>query len=213
MTRRTIYGTLTQNDELNENEKAMLYIKECAESVGLKVIEGKTAFSITFMAEIMRRLRKKQQPCGNAISREDLEECKELMTDVNGDTVYAVRMSDIRQLPPVTPQEPKIVDTLDFAIDASNGDTNYFVGFRNGLRYSKSLIDGEEPQFESCTEQEPKTGRWIEERTYMECPNCSDIWHYEANQTERFKFCPTCGKGLNNESKHIRNRVRNNRTN
>ena len=52
-------------------------------------------------------------------------------------------------------QEPKILNTLDFAIDASNGDTNYFVGFRNGLRYAKSLIDGEEPQFESCTEQEP----------------------------------------------------------
>ena len=41
--------------------------------------------------------------------------------------------------------------------------------------------------------QEPKTGHWIEERTYMECPNCHDIWHYEENQTERFKFCPTCG--------------------
>lgn len=48
-----------------------------------------------------------QEPSGDLISREDLEECKELMTDVNGDTVYAVRMSDIRQLPPVNPQEPK----------------------------------------------------------------------------------------------------------
>ena len=52
-------------------------------------------------------------------------------------------------------QEPKVLNTIDFAIDASNGDTNYFVGFRNGLRYAKSLIDGEEPQFESCAEQEP----------------------------------------------------------
>lgn len=42
----------------------------------------------------------------------------------------------------------KILDTLDFAIDASNGNNSYFVGFRNGLRYAKSLIDGEEPQFE-----------------------------------------------------------------
>lgn len=46
-------------------------------------------------------------------------------------------------------------------------------------------------------------GKWIEERTYMECPNCHDIWHYEKNQTERFKFCPTCGKRLNNKSKYI----------
>ena len=43
---------------MNENEKAMLYIKECAESVGIEVIEGKTAFSIPFMAEVMRRLRR-----------------------------------------------------------------------------------------------------------------------------------------------------------
>lgn len=41
----------------NNNEKAMLYIKECAESVGIEVIEGQTAFNIPFMAETMRRLR------------------------------------------------------------------------------------------------------------------------------------------------------------
>lgn len=28
---------------------------------------------------------------------------------------------------------------------------------------------------------QPKMGKWIEERTYMECPNCHDIWHYEEN--------------------------------
>ena len=73
----------------------------------------------------------------------------------SGDSAMQESIDAIRVLPSVTPQEPKILDTIDFAIDASNGDTNYFVGFRNGLRYAKSLIDGEEPQFESCTEQEP----------------------------------------------------------
>ena len=58
MIRTTLFGTLTHDEELNEDEKAMLYIKECAESVGLEVIEGETAFSINFMAEIMKRLRK-----------------------------------------------------------------------------------------------------------------------------------------------------------
>ena len=53
-----------------------------------------------------------QKPCEDAISREDLEECKELMTDINGDTVYAVRMSDIRQLSSVNLKEPK-TDVLD----------------------------------------------------------------------------------------------------
>lgn len=57
MIRTTLFGTLTHDEELNEDEKAMLYIKECAESVGLEVIESETAFSINFMAEIMKRLR------------------------------------------------------------------------------------------------------------------------------------------------------------
>ena len=35
------------------------------------------------------------------ISRQALDECNELMTDINGETVYAVRMSDIRHLPTV----------------------------------------------------------------------------------------------------------------
>lgn len=67
----------------------------------------------------------------------------------------------VKEIDKALSQEPKILNTIDFAIDASNGDTNYFVGFRNGLRYTKSLIDGEEPQFESCAEQEPKSGKWI----------------------------------------------------
>lgn len=58
MTRTTLYGTLTHDEELNEDEKAMLYIKECAELVGLEVIEDETAFNINFIAKIMKRLRK-----------------------------------------------------------------------------------------------------------------------------------------------------------
>lgn len=46
-----------------------------------------------------------QEPSGDAVSRQVFDEIKELMTDINGDTVYAVKMSDIRQLPPVKPQE------------------------------------------------------------------------------------------------------------
>ena len=48
-----------------------------------------------------------QEPCEDAVSRQAVDEIKELMTDINGDTVYAVRMSDIRQLLPVTPTRPK----------------------------------------------------------------------------------------------------------
>lgn len=38
------------------------------------------------------------------ISRQAVDEIKELMTDINGDTVYAVRMSELRQLPSANPQ-------------------------------------------------------------------------------------------------------------
>ena len=100
----------------------------------------------------------------------------------------------------IVEQEPKILNTLDFAIDASNGDTNYFVGFRNGLRYSKSLIDGEEPQFESCTEQEPKTGHWIvwDTSSYdwtYKCDKCGSIALRQSN------YCPNCGVKMESEDK------------
>ena len=35
------------------------------------------------------------------IDADAIDECEELMTDIKGDTVYAVRMSDIREMPTV----------------------------------------------------------------------------------------------------------------
>ena len=55
----------------------------------------------------VRCMNKIIKACGNAVSRQAFDEIKELMTDMHGDTVYAVRMSDIRQLPSVKPQEKK----------------------------------------------------------------------------------------------------------
>ncbi len=55
-----------------------------------------------------------------------------------------------------TDEKEKVINTLDFAIDASDGDNDYFIGFRNGLRYAKSLIDGNDPQYEHCSKQEPQ---------------------------------------------------------
>lgn len=54
--RKTNYGTYAEGDELNENEKALNKIVECAESVGIEVAEGKTAISIPFVAEVIERL-------------------------------------------------------------------------------------------------------------------------------------------------------------
>ena len=104
-------------------------------------------------------------------------------------------------------QEPEILNTLDFAIDASNGDTNYFVGFRNGLRYAKSLVDGEDPQYESCAEQEPKTGRWIALENRFElgdrvkCSECGQI--FVVGDDVSRNFCPNCGADMRKESHEI----------
>lgn len=106
----------------------------------------------------------------------------------------------------VAEQEPKILDTIDFAIDASNGGTNYYVGFRNGLRYAKSLIDGEAPQFENCAEQEPKHGEWIEEKDGWyggqgcRCSSCGYGYSYKAyHEPYEFDFCPNCGAKMDKE--------------
>ena len=58
--------------------------------------------------ENLQQERKPQEPSGDLISSQAVDEIKELMTDINGDVIYAVRMSDIRQLPPVKPQESSI---------------------------------------------------------------------------------------------------------
>ena len=69
---------------------------------------------------------------------------------------------------------------------------------RLGISGEKYLLESERYIYQIIKDlptvtPKQRTGHWIEERTHMECPNCHDIWHYEENQTERFKFCPTCG--------------------
>ena len=65
---------------------------------------------------------------------------------------------------------------------------NMFSDANDAMQESIDTIEALSP----VTPQQ-KTGHWIEERTYMECPKCHDIWHYEKNQTERFRCCPNCG--------------------
>ena len=100
----------------------------------------------------------KEKSCEDAISRQHIIEqyksCADMLSDEELEGADLV-MEWVYKAPSVNSQEPKILETIDFAIDASNGNTNYFVGFRNGLRYAKSLIDGKEPNYESCAKQEP----------------------------------------------------------
>lgn len=98
------------------------------------------------------------EPCEAGISREDMDECKELMTDINGDTVYAVRMSDIRELPSVTPARP----------NAHNNNEDYaecdqFVCSNCGIE----LQDWHRVE---CDEDDGEVS--YHEYTFKYCPNC-----------------------------------------
>lgn len=93
-----------------------------------------------------------QEPCKDAISREDVEECKELMTDINGDTVYAVRMSDIRQLPSVT-QKSKTGHWI-----------NHILSIERSCCGNKLFADDEN---ENCEDYDA-----IDDLGYKFCPNC-----------------------------------------
>jgi uncharacterized protein YuzE len=56
-------------------------------------------------------------------------------------------------------RDEKMIDTIDFAIKATDSQDDYSMGMRNGMRYVKSLIDGKEPQYElRRTDKERKLG-------------------------------------------------------
>ena len=109
MLRRTNYGLWVDDDgKSNKNELAIDYIVESARSVGIEVIDGKTALDIQFMAEVMKRLREKQEPCEDCINRQAVLGCL-TATKLKGlkkfDLILHTR-EEIKKLPPVTP-EPK----------------------------------------------------------------------------------------------------------
>ena len=113
MLRRTNYGLWVDDDgKPNKNELAIDYIVESARSVGIEVIEGKTALDIQFMAEVMKRLREEQEPCEDCISRQAVLSMQYRIDDsATLSTRDVVNVDDIEDLPPVTPK-PK-TDVLD----------------------------------------------------------------------------------------------------
>ena len=103
--------TLEEIKEAVEVIKA--YRQMLTDSVSNQIDGDIEAFDIAI--EAMER-----ESCGDCVSRQAVDEIKELMTDINGDTVYAVRMSDIRQLPSVNPQ-PKVGHWIYTGDDLTEG--------------------------------------------------------------------------------------------
>ena len=98
------------------NEQAISWLKNYRKYTNFEMPQYEDAFDmaiqalqaqqITPTADFATALKKisdyeQTQADGDLICRQDIDECKELMRATNGETVYAVRMSDIRQLPSV----------------------------------------------------------------------------------------------------------------
>jgi len=47
----------------------------------------------------------------------------------------------------------EILKEIDSAINSSTGKDDYIVGFRNGLKYVKSVITSKEPIYDECLEK------------------------------------------------------------
>ena len=48
----------------------------------------------------------------------------------------------------------KLIQTILFGIEATNGKDDYSLGMRNGMRWVLSMITNEEPKFESTGKNE-----------------------------------------------------------
>lgn len=94
--------------------------------------------AIEQLHELGYEFGQKIEPSGDLIRRQAMDEIKELMTDINGDTVYAVRMSYIRQLPSANPQGSKTEALLEL-LEKTYSD---FCECEGGEGYLK--IDGKE---------------------------------------------------------------------
>ena len=99
-----------------------------------------------------------------------------------------------------------LLKSIAIAIQTTDGDDDYSVGLRNGLRVCKAYIDGLEPEYEKCkpsAQPERKKGKWIPNSPVtMKCDQCGLIikdwdWH-------RLKYCPNCDSVMNQKGGNSR---------
>ena len=140
----------------------------------LEKIAYKAAMQVERVENELKVELNELKPCEDAVSREAIDECKELMTDIKGETVYAVRMSDIRQLPSVTVRQTQ-------EVEESNFDVNQY----------KADID---TAYECGKASVRQTGEWIEHEKHLECPFCQ-TW-YLRDHLIRNSYCPNCGADM-----------------
>ena len=126
------------------------------------------------------------KPCDDVVSRQAVDEIKELMTDINGDTVYAVRMSDIRQLPPVTPSCDKC---------AMNGSGSKYCDNckqKSGKWIVDSTVVEKTRQYVTY---ECGYRRIMNYHMDVHCSKCGFKYAYTTDKEDSIptNYCPNCG--------------------
>lgn len=103
--------------------------------------------------------------------------------------VYSELHDMISTLPSVQPDSKDLIGKIKNGITASDGNSEYFIGLRNGMRWCLSLIDDKEPIYESSAQ--PNVARDIatiienekDMRVILAQPEiiyCKDCKHYNA---------------------------------
>lgn len=78
-------------------------------------------------------------------------------------------------MPSAQPNSKDLVGKIKNGITASDGNSEYFIGLRNGMRWCLSLIDDKEPIYESSAQPSDEYERgWKEGREALR----EETWEY-----------------------------------
>jgi len=108
-------------------------------------------------------------------------------------TKEAARWS-VEELPSAQPNSKDLVEKIKNGITASDGNSEYFIGLRNGMRWCLSLIDDKEPIYESSAH--PETAKRIVGKSrdgmtlWYQCDMCNEPVDVQDN------YCRGCGRRL-----------------
>lgn len=88
----------------------------------------------------------------------------------------------IKELPSAQPNSKDLVGKIKNGITASDGNSEYFIGLRNGMRWCLSLIDDKEPIYESSAQPSDEYERgWKEGREALR----EETWKYVRDRFDQ----------------------------
>lgn len=82
----------------------------------------------------------------------------------------------------------KIVEFINIAINGTPSKTDYDIGLKNGLKLALSVIDGKEPDFEKCNNNEILLPLTHQELKHLINDLISYIWKLEDKGLDKAEF-------------------------